>query len=150
MSCFVVHSSALGLKKEKRKKKIVLFYSLRTSDPFLLLKSPRLLINLPRNWLSQFLGQEDLLVEEMASQSNPLSCLENPMDRGAWWATVHRVSKSQTLSQFLGRLINPESPRRREWSGALEEGIEVLSSQGGEKNKFCFFFKPRADDCTTK
>ena len=29
---------------------------------------------------------------------NPLlySCLENPMDRGAWWATVHRVSKSQT------------------------------------------------------
>ena len=29
---------------------------------------------------------------------NPLqySCLENCMDRGAWWATVHRVSKSQT------------------------------------------------------
>ena len=24
------------------------------------------------------------------------SCLENPMDRGAWWATVHRVTKSQT------------------------------------------------------
>ena len=23
------------------------------------------------------------------------SCLENPMDRGAWWATVHGVSKSQ-------------------------------------------------------
>ena len=23
-------------------------------------------------------------------------CLENPMDRGAWWATVHGVSKSQT------------------------------------------------------
>ena len=21
------------------------------------------------------------------------SCLENPMDRGAWWPTVHRVSK---------------------------------------------------------
>ena len=31
------------------------------------------------------------------SQGNPLqySCLENPMDRRAWWATVHRVSKSQ-------------------------------------------------------
>ena len=27
---------------------------------------------------------------------NPLqySCLENPMDRGAWWATVNGVSKS--------------------------------------------------------
>ena len=24
------------------------------------------------------------------------SCLENPMDRGAWRATVHRVAKSQT------------------------------------------------------
>ena len=61
------------------------------------------------------------------------SCLENPMDRGAQWATVHRVSKSQTLNQILGRLIrNPESLRGREWSGALEEGIEVLSSQEGE------------------
>ena len=29
---------------------------------------------------------------------NPVqySCLENPMDRGAWWATVHRVAKNQT------------------------------------------------------
>ena len=25
------------------------------------------------------------------------SCLENPMDRGAWWATVHRVTKNWTL-----------------------------------------------------
>ena len=34
---------------------------------------------------------------------NPLqySCLENPMDRGAWWFTVHRVAKSRTqLSDF--------------------------------------------------
>ena len=29
------------------------------------------------------------------------SCLENPMDRGAWWASVHGVAKSQTrLSDF--------------------------------------------------
>ena len=29
------------------------------------------------------------------------SCLENSMDRGAWWATVHGVTKSQTrLSDF--------------------------------------------------
>ena len=24
------------------------------------------------------------------------SCLENSMDRGAWWATVHEATKSQT------------------------------------------------------
>ena len=30
---------------------------------------------------------------------NPLQyfCLENPMDRGSWWATVHRVAKNWTL-----------------------------------------------------
>ena len=30
---------------------------------------------------------------------NPLqySCLENPMDGGAWWATVHGVTKSQYI-----------------------------------------------------
>ena len=29
---------------------------------------------------------------------NPLqySCLENPIDRGAWWAAVHGVTQSQT------------------------------------------------------
>ena len=34
---------------------------------------------------------------------NPLQyyCLENPMDRGAWWVTVHGVAKSRTrLSNF--------------------------------------------------
>ena len=34
--------------------------------------------------------------EEENSCPFPFSCLENPMDRGAWQATVHGVSKSQT------------------------------------------------------
>ena len=29
------------------------------------------------------------------------SCLENPMDTGAWWATVHGVTKSQTAQHYL-------------------------------------------------
>ena len=34
------------------------------------------------------------------------SCLENPIDRGAWWATVHGVAKSQTrLSDFTFTFI---------------------------------------------
>ena len=34
---------------------------------------------------------------------NPLqySCLENPMDRGAWWATVHGITKSRTWLKRL-------------------------------------------------
>ena len=50
-------------------------------------------------------GQGDSLEQKIATHSNgtPLqcSCLENPMDGGAWWAAVHRVTKSQTrLSDF--------------------------------------------------
>ena len=34
---------------------------------------------------------------------NPIqySCLENPMDRGAWWVMVHRVPESQTQLKEL-------------------------------------------------
>ena len=41
------------------------------------------------------LGREDSLEKERA---NPLqySCLENPMDGGAWWAAVHGAARSRT------------------------------------------------------
>ena len=51
-------------------------------------------------------GQLDLvLLARKPGEGNgtPLqySCLENPMDRGAWWAAVHGVMKSRTrLSDF--------------------------------------------------
>ena len=35
-----------------------------------------------------------LLEKEIATYS--CSCLKNPMDRGAWWATVYGVAKSWT------------------------------------------------------
>ena len=37
---------------------------------------------------------------------NPLrySCLENPLDRGAWWATVHGVAKSRIRLSNLGHM----------------------------------------------
>ena len=49
--------------------------------------------------LTSFMSR--LLIRE--GNGNPLqySCLENPMDGGAWLATVHGVAKSQTrLSNF--------------------------------------------------
>ena len=46
----------------------------------------------------QSLGQEDPLEERSPGREhgNPLqcSCLENPMDRGAWRAAVHGVTES--------------------------------------------------------
>ena len=41
------------------------------------------------------LGQEDPLKEGMATHAQ-YSCLENPVDGGAWQATVHGVPKSGT------------------------------------------------------
>ena len=54
--------------------------------------------------LVQTLSQEHPLEEEMATHSSILawkipgkySCLENPLDRGAWWAAAHGVEKSRT------------------------------------------------------
>ena len=43
---------------------------------------------------------------------NPLhySCLENPMDRGAWWVIVHGVTKSWTrLSDFTFTVCSESS-----------------------------------------
>ena len=45
---------------------------------------------------SRFELRSDSRVHPGGGHGNPLqcSCLENPMDRGAWWATVHRVPQS--------------------------------------------------------
>ena len=41
----------------------------------------------------QSLGCEDPLEKEMGNNPLQYSCLGNPMDGGAWWATVHGVAK---------------------------------------------------------
>ena len=41
------------------------------------------------------LGREDTLVKEMTTHSNIVPW-KNPTDGGAWWATVHGVTKSWT------------------------------------------------------
>ena len=38
------------------------------------------------------------------------SCLENPMDRGAWQTTVHRVPKSQTRLKQLSTHTHAYKP----------------------------------------
>ena len=43
--------------------------------------------------------------ERGEGNGNPLlySCLENPVDRGAWWAAVHRFAQSWTRLKRLSR-----------------------------------------------
>ena len=57
----------------------------------------QLVKNLPvmqETWV-QSLGWEDPLEEGMAIHSSILA-LRIPMDRGAWWATIHGVAKGST------------------------------------------------------
>ena len=53
--------------------------------------------NLPAMWETwvQSLSWEDPL-EKGTGYPLQHSCLENPMDRGSWWATVRGVTKRQT------------------------------------------------------
>ena len=54
-----------------------------------------------RKWEKRYFW--DQIAAECEGNGTPLqySCLENPMDRGAWWAAVHGVTKSRTwLSDF--------------------------------------------------
>ena len=53
---------------------------------------------------------------------NPLqcSCLENPRDRGTWWAAIYGVAQSRT------RLKRLSSSSREPWSHMLCEGGQIF------------------------
>ena len=89
----------------------------------------QLVKNLPAMWETwvQSLGCEDALEKGRATHSSIYSCLENPMDREAWRATVHRVIKSQTGLKQL-------STRARMVS-YLRPSINILETQEGSKIK---------------
>ena len=70
-------------------------------------------------------GGEDALVEAFQ-----YSCQENPIDKGAWRATVHRVAKSQTL---LSKILHPENAE--ESTKHLLEPINKFSKVTGYKNQ---------------
>ena len=61
---------------------------------FLLAQTVKNLPAMRETWV-QSLGWEDPLEEGTATHSSILAW-RIPMDRGAWWATVHGVAKSKT------------------------------------------------------
>ena len=62
------------------------------------------------------------------SNSLQYSCLENSMDRGAWWATVHGVTKSDKTEQLSLHL-------------ALRKGFSLRL----KNSVYCHLVKEKAD-----
>ena len=52
------------------------------------------------------------------------SCLENPMDRGAWWAMVHRVAKSRAWQKWLSTHTNFFV---WDWVSVLTDSLRICS-----------------------
>ena len=76
---------------------------------------------------------------------NPLqySCLENPMDRGAWQATVHGVIKSQTQgatnnSQLITLICHPINFMSREFSREDDHNKIQIDRKQVVKTLACF------------
>ena len=74
----------------KKSSFVSLLFPLRASLVAQMVKNPPAM---PETMVRSLGGEEPL--EE--GNGNPLQCsgLENSMDRGTWWATVHRVMKNQ-------------------------------------------------------
>ena len=64
----------------------------------------------------QSLGWEDSFPGEGNGYPLQYSCLENSMDRGAWWATVHGVAKSQTRLSHLALYLCVTRPILYHWT----------------------------------
>ena len=66
----------------------------------------KLVRNLPamQETTVRFVSWEDPLGKGTAANSSILAW-RNPMDRGAWWATVHGVAKNQTPLKRLSLLL---------------------------------------------
>ena len=65
---------------------------------------------------------------------NPLlySWLENPRDRGAWWAAIYGVAQSQTRLKQLSRSSSSSREKRNRMVGGWLQAWSGLSSEEGK------------------
>ena len=54
----------------------------------------------------------------------PYPCLENPMDRGAWWATIHEVAKTKVRHSWMTENTVFRGSQRRLGSGLVNLHIK--------------------------
>ena len=71
--------------------------------PLWLSGKERICLPMQETWV-QFLGLEDLWRRD--GNSLQYCCLENSMDRGGWWATVHGVAKESDVTYQLNNNSN--------------------------------------------
>ena len=84
---------------------------------------------------------------------NPLqcSCLENPKDRGAWWAAVYGVTQSRTRLKWLSSSSSRSSgvSETAFWSKWSTRPCRVSGSQS-QKRKECSVFREGKGTCQTQ
>ena len=84
-----------------------LSYGIRAPAPWAGIKArrPALGAQHPRPWITREVPPQTVNIRHLRYQSlkemavflsHQYSCLENPMDRGAWWVIVHRVTELDT------------------------------------------------------
>ena len=83
----------------------------------------------------QFLGQEDPLEVGMATQSSILA-LRIPIDKGGWWATVHRVAKSWIQLKWLSTHIHTNSSftHNEQVQAYLRDILDLVSDHCNKAN----------------
>ena len=83
-------------------------------------------------------------------QGNPLqySCLESPMDRGAWWATVHGVAESRTRLKWPGKqdLLLPLCA----FGQHIPQMFDRCSRKAAPGSPACFQPLPSRPPCTSR
>ena len=66
----------------------------------------------------QFLCWEDHLEKEMETHSS--TCLGNSMDRGAWWAIIHKVAEKLDTTEWLNN-NKEKSPKQELFPGMFSK-----------------------------